>query len=92
MKNDTRSSQLTLVNSDNAALAAEELVQHKLLAFAIVSISCTVAAVVSGSYAIWLLRKQAAFDAVSDVEDILENCRARMHKLEKDVSQFSKLG
>ena len=91
MKNDIHSNRLTLVNNDNA-VAANGLAHHKLITFAIVSISCTVAAIASGSYAIWLSKKQAAYDAVSDVEDILESCRARMHKLEKDVGQFSKHG
>ena len=56
-----------------------------LLVFMAVSIACTTAAIVTGSYAVWLSRQQAARQALIDVNDILKSCQSRIQQLETDV-------
>ena len=53
-----------------------------------VSISCAAASVVTGSYAVWLARQQAARQALTDVNDILRSCQSRMSQLESDLQRL----
>ncbi len=59
-----------------------------LMLFMAVSIACTTAAIASGSYAVLLSRRQAARQALTDVNDILKTCQARMRDLEMEVQQL----
>jgi len=65
-----------------------ERTRMTMLVLMAVSIACTTAAVATGSYAIWLSRHQAARQALTDVNDILKSCQARMQQLEADVQRL----
>ena len=52
------------------------------------SITCAAATVVTGSYAVWLARQQAAHQALTDVNDILRSCQSRMSQLETDLQRL----
>ena len=56
--------------------------------FLTLSITCAAATVVTGSYALWLARQQAARQALTDVNDILRSCQSRMSQLEQDVQRL----
>lgn len=56
--------------------------------FLTLSITCAAATVVTGSYAVWLARQQAAHQALTDVNDILRSCQSRMSQLEQDVQRL----
>ncbi len=62
--------------------------RNTLLVFMAVSIACTAAAVATGSYAVWLGRRQAAQQALTDVNDLLKTCQTRMRQLETDVQNL----
>ena len=62
--------------------------QRTFLTFLAISITCAAATVISGSYAVWLLRHQAAQQALTDVNDILRSCQSRMSQLEADVRRL----
>ena len=53
-----------------------------------VSITCAAATVVTGGYAVWLARQQAARQALTDVNDILRSCQSRMSQLESDLQRL----
>ena len=59
-----------------------------LLALMAVSIACTTAAIATGGYAIWLARHQTAHQTLTDVNEILKSCQARMQQLEADVQRL----
>lgn len=74
---------------ENDALAASDVQTKNLFyVFVTLSITCAAATVVTGSYAIWLARHQAARQALTDVNDILRSCQARMSQLESDVQRL----
>ena len=62
--------------------------RNALLVFMAVSIACTAAAIATGSYAVWLGRRQAAQQAITDVNDLLKTCQTRMRQLETDVQNL----
>ena len=62
--------------------------RNALLVFMAVSIACTAAAIATGSYAVWLGRRQAAQKAITDVNDLLKTCQTRMRQLETDVQNL----
>ena len=59
-----------------------------LLILVSVSVACAAAAIVTGSYAFWLARHQAAHQALTDVNDLLKSCQSRMQQLEADVQRL----
>ena len=76
-----------LTNADlEAAVPAEAArsTHTTLIVVVAVSIACLTAAIASGSYAIWLSRRQAAQQALTDVNDLLKTCQTRMYQLESD--------
>ena len=70
------------------AVDANYRLRTTLMLFMAVSIACTTAAIASGSYAVLLSRRQAARQALTDVNDILKTCQARMRDLEMEVQQL----
>jgi predicted dienelactone hydrolase len=52
------------------------------------SIACAAATAVTGGYAVWLARHQAARQALTDVNDILRSCQSRMSQLESDLQRL----
>lgn len=63
-------------------------VQKTFVLFLSLSIACAAATVATGSYAAWLLRHQAARQALTDVNDILKSCQTRMSQLEADLQRL----
>ncbi len=62
----------------------------KLIALAAVSAGCTAAAVATGSYAYWLSRRRMMEgEAYTDVHNLLETCRARVQRMEAELSTLS---
>ena len=103
MKNGTRFSPLTLIDNSEAEDDPAAYVPYRpesegpgggdpvkslFYVFLTISISCATAAVVSGSYAVWLARQQAARQALTDVNDLLRSCQDRMARLESDVQRL----
>ena len=62
--------------------------QAMFLTFLAISVTCAAATIVSGSYAFWLLRQQAAHQALTNVNDILRSCQNRMSQLESDIQRL----
>ncbi len=56
------------------------------------SLACAAATVVTGGYAVWLARQQAARQALTDVNDILRSCQSRMSQLETDLQRLPNRG
>lgn len=74
---------------DGETLAASDVQPNSLFyVFLTLSITCAAATVVTGSYAVWLARQQAARQALTDVNDILRSCQSRMSQLEQDVQRL----
>lgn len=69
---------------------AEETVQVQktFVVFLSLSVACAAATIATGSYAAWLLRHQAAHQALTDVNDILKSCQTRMSQLEADLQRL----
>ncbi len=63
-------------------------VQKTFVVFLSLSFACAAATIVTGSYAAWLLRHQAARQALTDVNDILKSCQTRMSQLEADLQRL----
>lgn len=63
--------------------------QSRMVALVVLSVACTTAAIVAGSYALWLSRHSVAHEALSDVNAILKTCQDRMARMEKDFRQQS---
>ena len=77
--------------ADNQSAPSADRAQNArntLLVFAAVSITCMAAALATGSYAVWLGRRQAAQKAIIDVNDLLKTCQTRMRQLEMDVQNL----
>lgn len=83
---DTFSAALT----QEAELAAMPLIHtsRQALVFVLVSVACATAALASGTYAIWLTRRQAAQNALTDVRDLLRICHDRMVQMEDDLHRM----
>ena len=63
-------------------------VQKTFAVFLSLSIACAAASLATGSYAAWLLRHQAARQALTDVNEILKSCQSRMSQLEADLQRL----
>ena len=63
-------------------------VQKTFVMFLSLSIACAAASLATGSYAAWLLRHQAARQALTDVNEILKSCQSRMSQLEADLQRL----
>ncbi len=77
--------------AEEGALSAPEtgaLESPGVLVFALVSVACAAAAIAAGSYALWLTRRRAAQNALTDVRDILKTCQERMVQLESDLNRL----
>jgi len=76
--------------AQDAEAAAVPLVHtsRQALVFVLVSIACATAALASGTYAIWLTRRQAAQNALTDVRDLLQTCHDRMVQMEDDLHRM----
>ena len=72
----------------SAALESSRNIRSALVVLMSVSIVCTATAIASGSYAIWLSRRQAASQTLTDVNDLLKTCQTRMRQLETEVQQL----
>ena len=71
------------------ALADEAIhVQKTFVVFLSLSFACAAATIATGSYAAWLLRHQAARQALTDVNDILKSCQTRMSQLEAGLQRL----
>ncbi len=70
------------------APALDSQAKNLFLVFVTLSITCAAATVVTGSYAVWLARQQAAHQALTDVNDILRSCQSRMSQLETDLQRL----
>lgn len=75
-------------DAEASVLDPGQSIRTTLFVFIAVSIACTTAAIAAGSYAIWLSKRQAAHKTLTDVNDILKTCQARMRQLETDVQQL----
>ena len=73
---------------DHEAVPAGGKTKNLFLVFLTLSITCAAATVVTGSYAVWLARQQAAHQALTDVNDILRSCQSRMSQLEGDLQRL----
>lgn len=76
-------SQPDQVFSDEAAQ-----IHRTFVVFLSLSITCAAVTLVTGSYAAWLSRHQAARQALTDVNDILRSCQSRMSQLEADLQRL----
>lgn len=76
--------------AQEAELAAVPLAHtsRQALIFVLVSVACATAALASGTYAIWLTRRQAAQNALTDVRDLLRTCHDRMVQMEDDLHRM----
>ncbi len=76
--------------AQDAELAAVPLAQtsRQALVFVLVSVACATAALAAGTYAIWLTRRQAAQNALTDVRDLLRTCHDRMVQMEDDLHRL----
>ena len=63
--------------------------QSRLVALVVLTVACTTAAIVAGSYALWLSRHSVAHETLSDVNAILKTCQDRMARMEEDFRQQS---
>lgn len=61
---------------------------RQALVFVLVSVACATAALASGTYAVWLTRRQAAQSALTDVRDLLRTCHDRMVQMEDDLHRM----
>ncbi len=61
---------------------------RQALVFVLVSVACASAALASGTYAIWLTRRQAAQNALTDVRDLLRTCHDRMVQMEDELHRM----
>lgn len=68
--------------------ALDSQARNLFLVMLTLSITCAAATVVTGSYAVWLARRQAARQALTDVNDILRSCQSRMSQLEIDLQRL----
>lgn len=91
MKNDTHYNKLTLVddsqesNANSNVADAGGQAKKTFFLFLAISVTCAAATLITGTYAAWLSRQQAARQALTDVNDILKSCQKRMSQLEADV-------
>ncbi|MDQ2799738.1 MAG: hypothetical protein M3Y13_08865 [Armatimonadota bacterium] len=76
-------------DADNGNVASAPVFQSRLVALVVLSVACTTAAIVAGSYALWLSRHSVAHEALSDVNAILKTCQDRMARMEQDFHQQS---
>ncbi len=76
--------------AQEAELAAIPLAHtsRQALVFVLVSVACATAALASGTYAIWLTRRQAAQNALTDVRDLLRTCHDHMVQMEDDLHRL----
>ncbi len=76
--------------AQEAELAAVPLARtsRQALVFVLVSVACATAALASGTYAVWLTRRQAAQNALTDVRDLLRTCHDRMVQMEDDLHRM----
>jgi len=100
MKNGTHSSKLMMMvdnrgpelvisdSMDDAAVDAAQSVRSTLVVLIAVSTVCMMAAIASGSYALWLAKRQGTHKALTDVNDILKTCQLRIRQLETEVQQL----
>jgi hypothetical protein len=99
MKNGTHSNSLKMVDNsshevvqsdpmDDDTLDAAQSVRSTLVVLIAVSTICMMAAIASGSYALWLAKRQGAHKALTDVNDILKTCQLRIRQLETEVQQL----
>lgn len=61
---------------------------RQAVALVAVSVACASAAIVAGSYAVWLTRRQATQAALTDVRDLLRTCQTRMSQMEHDLRRM----
>lgn len=73
---------------ESAALDAVQSVHSTLVVLIAVSTICMMAAIASGSYALWLAKKQGTHKSLTDVNDILRTCQMRIRELETEVHQL----
>lgn len=87
---DAAADYFTASMAQEAELAAVPLAQmsRQALVFVLVSVACATAALASGTYAIWLTRRQAAQNALTDVRDLLRVCHDRMVQMEDDLHRL----
>lgn len=77
-----------VIDQEAIALEAVQNVRTMLFVLAAVSAACTAAAIASGTYAVWLARRQGTHKVLTDVNDILKTCQSRMRELEAEVQQL----
>ena len=73
---------------DGLAAENDSVGVSPILILLTVSLACAAAALVSGSYALWLARQNAARQTLTDVQAILRVCRERMRQMEDDLSHL----
>ena len=76
------------IDHEAIALEAAQNVRTMLLVLTAVSAACMTASIASGTYALWLARRQGTHKVLTDVNDILKTCQSRMRQLEAEVQQL----
>ncbi len=77
-----------VIDQEASALEAVQNVRTMLFVLTAVSATCVTAAIASGTYALWLARRQGTHKVLTDVNDILKTCQSRMRQLEAEVQQL----
>ncbi len=87
---DAAADYFTASMAQEAELAVVPLARtsRQALVFVLVSVACATAALASGTYAVWLTRRQAAQNALTDVRDLLRTCHDRMVQMEDDLHRL----
>ena len=70
---------------ETASIDAVQSVHSTLVVLIAVSTVCMMAAIASGSYALWLAKRQGTHEVLTDVNEILKTCQLRIRQLETEV-------
>ena len=68
--------------------AGERSRRNQLLVFGAVSAGCATAAIITGSYALWLSRRRMADEVLTSVHDILKTCQDRVSQIEEELNRL----